>query len=150
MILHHESKAFWAEACKGHFFIWNNLWEQKLTTVVGITQKKVCRPPLTNDVHFYVFPWLFQSLWCNRWQSGATSLWKHENIPFEASQWPCAVDRLLGVIWVSPWQNVQHDEEDCLNTNCHWSRTFSDWFMDQTLILICPDSHLVREQHVMQ
>lgn len=73
------------------------------------------------------------------------------NIPSsEASTWPRyrTADGLLGL---SPMMSKcgQDDEEDVLNTSCHWARTFSGWFMDETLVVAVTFvvSHLVREQH---
>lgn len=36
--------------------------------------------------------------------------------------------------WSHDVRIEQHEGEDCFNTNCYWTRTFSGRFMDQTLV----------------
>lgn len=44
----------------------------------------------------------------------------------------------------------KHDEEDCYNQICHWTRTFGGGFTYEALLVIIAVNHLVEEQLVMQ
>ena len=85
---------------------------------------------------FLTFPLRVSAATCWR-HSVATSLWKRPlwSLSVVKNYWSNDRRHLGPMMSKCKRKRKQHDEEDCLNTNSHWTRIFSGWFKDQTLAI---------------